>query len=210
MSDQGSAQLRRIGGNLKRHGLQNLGKELIRIAGGVIKRHPIGGILDDTGILDSVGEALGIEPRNRQDLDVLEKATMELPAEQLAALAQLQSARDAVKLAEIQAGSNQENNLTDRHRSDMMSDNRLSKNIRPAMLIALTASASLYTHVCLWAVIFAKVLGTSLDISETQRALISAGGTTLWLAASTALAFYFGGRSWEKRGSMFASSKSGE
>lgn len=79
--------------------------------------------------------------------------------------------------------SNMQNQISERWKSDMLSDSWLSKNIRPLTLAFL---------------LFVLTIFTLIDFSfvglEIQEAWIN-----LWqMLAITAFGAYFGGRSWEK------------
>jgi len=65
------------------------------------------------------------------------------PVKRAEAEAKLQEARDAGELQQIDADLDDERERTKRHSSDMKSDNKLSKNIRPAALVYLLIVVSL-------------------------------------------------------------------
>ena len=71
--------------------------------------------------------------------------------------------------------------LSKRHAADMASDNKLSKNIRPAMLIASFA--------LLAGVVICRLAGVEVPAEVTY---------TTGTLAGLAFSFYFGGRSGEK------------
>jgi hypothetical protein len=75
----------------------------------------------------------------------------------------------------------EQNNLTDRHKSDMSSDSWLSKNIRPMVLIFLLFAYSSFA--------VASIFGL-----ETRGAYVELLGQWGMLVMS----FYFGGRTMEK------------
>lgn len=88
----------------------------------------------------------------------------------------------------IDAGIKKERELTQRHKSDIISDNILSKNIRPAILIFLTISD-----------IFLAVTSIFfLDLDKIE--LVKPWITLLTSMTVSAYSFYFGGRSVEKFG----------
>ena len=75
----------------------------------------------------------------------------------------------------------EQNNLTDRLKSDMSSDSTLSKNIRPMTLIAIFIGYF----------VFAKMIAFKLDVNETYVTLLGQWGMLV-------MSFYFGGRTLEK------------
>lgn len=80
-----------------------------------------------------------------------------------------------------QAVVNENNNVTDRWKADMVSDSWLSKNIRPGTLIYILSAY----------VLFALLDGAGYKISETYITLLGQWGLIVMTA-------YFGGRSVEK------------
>ena len=75
----------------------------------------------------------------------------------------------------------EQNNLTDRLKSDMSSDSTLSKNIRPMTLIAIFIGYF----------VFAMMSAFKLDVNETYVTLLGQWGMLV-------MSFYFGGRTLEK------------
>jgi hypothetical protein len=75
----------------------------------------------------------------------------------------------------------EQNNLTDRLKSDMSSDSALSKNIRPMTLIAIFIGYF----------VFAMMSAFKLDVNETYVTLLGQWGMLV-------MSFYFGGRTLEK------------
>ena len=75
----------------------------------------------------------------------------------------------------------EQNNLTDRLKSDMSSDSTLSKNIRPMTLIAIFIGYF----------VFAMMSAFKLDVNETYVNLLGQWGMLV-------MSFYFGGRTLEK------------
>ena len=75
----------------------------------------------------------------------------------------------------------EQNNLTDRLKSDMSSDSTLSKNIRPMTLIAIFVGYF----------VFAMMSAFKLDVNETYVTLLGQWGMLV-------MSFYFGGRTLEK------------
>jgi hypothetical protein len=85
----------------------------------------------------------------------------------------------------------EQNNITDRHKSDMLSDSTLSKNIRPLTLIAILVGY------------FGFAIASIFDY-ETKTVYVELLGQWGMLIMS----FYFGGRTLEKIMDMKSSSKS--
>ena len=81
----------------------------------------------------------------------------------------------------VQAINNENNNVSDRWKADMVSDSWLSKNIRPGTLIYILTAY----------VLFALLDGAGYRISETYITLLGQWGLIVMTA-------YFGGRSVEK------------
>ena len=75
----------------------------------------------------------------------------------------------------------EQNNLTDRLKSDMSSDSTLSKNIRPMTLIAIFIGYF----------VFAMMSAFKLDVNEAYVTLLGQWGMLV-------MSFYFGGRTLEK------------
>ena len=81
----------------------------------------------------------------------------------------------------LAAQANQEDNISDRWKTDMSSDSWLSKNVRPGTLVYLLTAY----------VVFALLDGAGYKISETYVALLGQWGMLVMTA-------YFGGRTFEK------------
>jgi len=75
----------------------------------------------------------------------------------------------------------EQNNLTERLNSDMASDSRLSKNIRPMTLVAIFIGYF----------VFAMMSAFKLDANEVYVTLLGQWGMLV-------MSFYFGGRTLEK------------
>lgn len=82
-----------------------------------------------------------------------------------------------------------EKEITERHKTDMRSDSWLSKNIRPLCLAVLTSSTILF----IW-------ITTYSDLTPSQFATLQEWKPLLVTLLTTCYIFYFGGRSFEKRG----------
>ena len=85
------------------------------------------------------------------------------------------------RLAELNADINEQNNVSDRWKSDMSSDSWLSKNIRPMALIAILGGYF----------IFAMMSAFGLNANEGYVTLLGNWGMLVFGA-------YFGSRSLEK------------
>ena len=81
----------------------------------------------------------------------------------------------------LEAQSNQENNVSDRWKSDMASDSWLSKNIRPMTLVYILTAYLL----------FAGLSAAGINVQESYVALLGQWGMLVMTA-------YFGGRTVEK------------
>jgi len=104
------------------------------------------------------------------------KAKAQLDLAQLAQSGELQKMANETKLYELE-----QNNLTERLKSDMGSDSWLSKNIRPMTLIAII----------LGYFVFAMMSAFDLDTNERYVELLGQWGMLI-------MSFYFGGRTLEK------------
>jgi uncharacterized membrane protein (DUF106 family) len=85
------------------------------------------------------------------------------------------------RLAELNADMNEQNNVSDRWKSDMSSDSWLSKNIRPMALIAILGGYF----------VFAMMSAFGLNANESYVTLLGNWGMLVFGA-------YFGSRSLEK------------
>ena len=85
------------------------------------------------------------------------------------------------RLAELNADMNEQNNISDRWKSDMSSDSWLSKNIRPMALIAILGGYF----------VFAMMSAFGLNANESYVTLLGNWGMLVFGA-------YFGSRSLEK------------
>jgi len=115
-----------------------------------------------------------------------------IPDPEAKAKAQLDLAQLAQegKLAEIQADTAEQQELTKRQQADMMSDSWLSKNIRPMTLIAILAGY--FT--------FAMMSAFDMDTNKAYVELLGQWGMLI-------MSFYFGGRTLEKIMDMKAREK---
>jgi uncharacterized membrane protein len=115
-----------------------------------------------------------------------------IPDPQAKAQAQLELAKLAQdgKLAEIQADTAEQQELTKRAQADMMSDSWLSKNIRPMTLI----------FILLGYFIFAMMSAFGMDANKAYVELLGQWGMLI-------MSFYFGGRTLEKIMDMKAKEK---
>ena len=104
------------------------------------------------------------------------KAKAQLELAQLAQSGELQKMANDTELYKTE-----QNNLTERLKSDMGSDSWLSKNIRPMTLIAII----------LGYFVFAMMSAFDLDTNERYVELLGQWGMLI-------MSFYFGGRTLEK------------
>lgn len=122
-----------------------------------------------------------------------------IPDPEQKAKAQLELARMAqegelAKMAnETDLFKSEQANLTTRHQSDMSSDSKLSKNIRPMTLIAILAGY--FT--------FAMLSAFDIDTESAYVELLGQWGMLI-------MSFYFGGRTLEKIIDMRSKGKSNE
>jgi len=103
------------------------------------------------------------------------------PAQKAQAQLDLQKLAQDGHLAELQADMNEQNNVSDRWKSDLVSDSWLSKNIRPMTLIFILG---VYTT-------FAGFSAFNVNVNQAYVELLGQWGMLIMSA-------YFGGRTLEK------------
>ena len=103
------------------------------------------------------------------------------PAAKAAAQQKLIELQQQGQLAELQADSVEEQELTKRAQADMSSDSWLSKNIRPLTLIAILTGYF----------VFAMMSAYGMNTNENYVQLLGQWGMLI-------MSFYFGGRTLEK------------
>jgi hypothetical protein len=103
------------------------------------------------------------------------------PAQKAQAQLDLQKLAQDGHLAELQADMNEQNNVSDRWKSDLASDSWLSKNIRPMTLIFILG---VYTT-------FAGFSAFNVNVNQAYVELLGQWGMLIMSA-------YFGGRTLEK------------
>ena len=103
------------------------------------------------------------------------------PEAKAKAMAELAKIEAEGRLAELQADTNEQDNLTKRAEADMRSDSWLSKNIRPMTLIFIL---TVYT-------VFAMMSAFGHNANEEYVTLLGQWGMLI-------MSFYFGGRTLEK------------
>jgi hypothetical protein len=123
---------------------------------------------------------LGLDAIIGAGLKIIDKVIPD-PAAKAQAQLELQKLAQEGKLAELQADMNEQNNVSDRWKSDLSSDSWLSKNIRPMTLIAILAGYF----------IFATASAFELDVKQAYVELLGQWGMLIMSA-------YFGGRTLEK------------
>lgn len=114
--------------------------------------------------------------------------------------AKLKLQKEMNRFKEVQIGSiaTYDEEITERHKTDMQSDSWLSKNIRPLLLIFLTAATTILGYLTIF------TLSTEdLPILEPWISLFK----TLLI---TAFMFYFGSRGYEKIQKIKSNKKKGE
>ena len=91
-------KVKNLGKEFVKKGLPEIGKSLIKIAGRAISKHPVGSILDDIGVLDSIGDALGVD----SSPESIEKTIQNKTPEELQALTKLKELESNIAIAEIE------------------------------------------------------------------------------------------------------------
>ena len=122
----------------------------------------------------------GIDDIIGAGLKIIDKVIPDPAAKAEAQLKLQQLAQDG-HLAELQADMNEQNNVSDRWKSDLASDSWLSKNIRPMTLIAILAGYF----------IFVTSSAFDLNVKQAYVELLGQWGMLIMSA-------YFGGRTLEK------------
>ena len=122
----------------------------------------------------------GIDDIISTGLKIIDKVIPD-PAAKAQAQLELQKLAQDGKLAELQADMNEQNNVSERWKSDLGSDSWLSKNIRPMTLIAILAGYF----------IFATSSAFELNVKQAYVELLGQWGMLIMSA-------YFGGRTLEK------------
>jgi uncharacterized membrane protein (DUF106 family) len=85
------------------------------------------------------------------------------------------------ELAQLQADTNEQDNLTKRAENDMHSDSWLSKNIRPMTLIFILMAYTVFGLMSAW----------DIEVNQSYVELLGQWGMLI-------MSFYFGGRTLEK------------
>jgi uncharacterized membrane protein (DUF106 family) len=85
------------------------------------------------------------------------------------------------ELAQLQADTNEQDNLTRRAEADMYSDSWLSKNIRPMTLIFILMAYTVFGLMSAW----------DIEVNQAYVELLGQWGMLI-------MSFYFGGRTLEK------------
>jgi uncharacterized membrane protein (DUF106 family) len=122
----------------------------------------------------------GIDDIINVGMKILDKVIPD-PTAKAEAQAKLLELQQQGRLAEIQADTAEQQELTKRQESDMASDSWLSKNIRPMTLIAILAGYF----------VFAMMSAFNIDTNKTYVELLGQWGMLI-------MSFYFGGRTLEK------------
>jgi hypothetical protein len=103
------------------------------------------------------------------------------PQAKAKAMAELAKIEAEGRLAELQADTNEQDNLTKRAEADMGSDSWLSKNIRPMTLIFILVTYTIFGLMSAW----------DIEVNQTYVELLGQWGMLI-------MSFYFGGRTLEK------------
>ena len=103
------------------------------------------------------------------------------PQAKAKAMAELAKIEAEGRLAELQADTNEQDNLTKRAEADMGSDSWLSKNIRPMTLIFILVTYTVFGLMSAW----------DIEVNQTYVELLGQWGMLI-------MSFYFGGRTLEK------------
>ena len=103
------------------------------------------------------------------------------PQAKAKAMAELAKIEAEGRLAELQADTNEQDNLTKRAEADMGSDSWLSKNIRPMTLIFILVTYTTFGLMSAW----------DIEVNQTYVELLGQWGMLI-------MSFYFGGRTLEK------------
>lgn len=89
-----------------------------------------------TGVLDGASKVIGsfiADPTKKAE------ALAEIEKLKIEAATKSEELANALELARIEELKNEDNNVSDRWKSDMTSDNKLSKNTRPIIVLSLLA-----------------------------------------------------------------------
>jgi uncharacterized membrane protein (DUF106 family) len=111
---------------------------------------------------------------------VLDKV-MPDPEAKAKAQASLMEMAQRGELAQLQADTNEQDNLTRRAEADMASDSWLSKNIRPMTLIFILMAYTVFGLMSAW----------DIEVNQAYVELLGQWGMLI-------MSFYFGGRTLEK------------
>jgi len=122
----------------------------------------------------------GVDDIINVGMKILDKVIPD-PVAKAEAQAKLLEIQQQGRLAELQADTAEQQELSKRQVADMASDSWLSKNIRPLTLIAILAGYF----------IFAMMSAFNLDTNKTYVELLGQWGMLI-------MSFYFGGRTLEK------------
>lgn len=176
------AGVKNLGGEFIKKGFPEIGKSLIRLAGKVVKSHPIGGVLDEIGVLESVGKALGVDPK----IETLEKVVAEMDEAKLKSLGELKRIEADITIASIELDKAEVLEITKRAEIDSKSDSWFTRHIRPMALVFLTVSYIIY------------IFSASFFLDPESLELAQPLAANISLLMGGVYSFYFGGRSWEK------------
>jgi uncharacterized membrane protein (DUF106 family) len=122
----------------------------------------------------------GIDDILAVGLKLVDKFVPDPQAKQEAQLKLLEMQQNG-ELAQLQADMNEQQELTKRQQADMASDSWMSKNIRPASLIYILVTYTVFAMMSAW----------DIEVNNNYVELLGQ-----W--AMLVMSFYFGGRTLEK------------
>lgn len=123
---------------------------------------------------------IGIEAILKIGEKVLDRVIPD-PAAKAEAQAKLMEMAQRGELAQLQADTAEQQELTKRHESDMNSDSWLSKNIRPMTLVFILLTYTSFGLMSAW----------DIEVNNNYVELLGQWGMLI-------MSFYFGGRTLEK------------
>lgn len=163
---------------------KGLAKGGARLAGRFIKNTPVGGVLDELGILEAAGKALGVEPTEQSIKDELTK----LSPEQAQALLGLKNLETRMEMQNSYERMFLEQSIAERWKIDATGESWLSKNVRPLLIIALACNAFGVTYTLL----IAAITGNLDEVTPLADMLMQGLLESSWMTFSIGLNAYFG------------------
>jgi hypothetical protein len=172
-----------IGREFLKKGLPKIGGALIRAAGAAVSSTPVGGVLNEFGVFDTIADVVG---GNAQDPKSIEETVKNMTEEELKSFAKLKELEAELEIFEIERLNVIDRELTNRHEIDANTSSWITKHVRPMTLMFLTVSYVLYLYLVSFIL--------KGDDLEAAKAL----GQQISMLLGSVFAFYFGGRSFEK------------